>query len=67
MAPSAAIQVTAPEAGDVNVISNMGYNIINTYMQQGQHTMSAPNASGLYFIQLTTNEGKQYVQKIIVY
>jgi hypothetical protein len=67
VAPAAVIQVIAPEAGDMNVVSNMGYNVVNAYLQQGQQTIVAPKASGLYFIQLTTSDGKQYVQKIIVY
>jgi hypothetical protein len=37
------------------------------HMTQGQNTMTAPAVSGLYFIHLTSVDGKQYVQKIIVY
>ena len=67
LAPTAPMQITAPEAGEMHIICNTGYSIGKSLVQAGDNTISAPAASGLYFIHLTTQDGQQYVQKIIVY
>jgi hypothetical protein len=67
VAPATTIQVIAPQEGDVDVVGNTGNKVKHLHMMQGQNTMTAPSVSGLYFIHLTSVDGKQYVQKIIVY
>lgn len=67
VAPATTIQVIAPQEGDVDVVGNTGNKVKHLHMTQGQNTMTAPSLSGLYFIHLTSVDGKQYVQKIIVY
>ena len=67
VAPATTIQVIAPQAGNVDVVGNTGNKVKQIHMTQGQNTMTAPSVSGLYFIHLTSADGKQYVQKIIVY
>ena len=67
VAPATTIQVIAPQDGDVDVVGNTGNKVKQIHMTQGQNTMTAPSVSGLYFIHLTSTDGKQYVQKIIVY
>ena len=67
VAPATTIQVIVPQEGDVDVVGNTGNKVKHLHMMQGQNTMTAPSVSGLYFIHLTSVDGKQYVQKIIVY
>lgn len=67
LTPRESMQITAPDAGEMHIISNTGYRTGKSNVQAGDNTISAPIVSGLYFIHLTTLDGKQYVQKIIVY
>lgn len=67
LAPSESMQITAPDAGEMHIICNTGYSMGKSHMQAGDNTVAAPATSGLYFIHLTTQDGQQYVQKIIVY
>jgi hypothetical protein len=67
LAPSESMQITAPDAGEMHIICNTGYSMGKIHMQAGDNTVAAPATSGLYFIHLTTQDGQQYVQKIIVY
>jgi hypothetical protein len=67
LTPSESMQITAPDAGEMHIICNTGYSMGKIHMQAGDNTVAAPATSGLYFIHLTTQDGQQYVQKIIVY
>ena len=67
LTPSESMQITAPDAGEMHIICNTGYSMGKSHMQAGDNTVAAPAISGLYFIHLTTQDGQQYVQKIIVY
>jgi alpha-L-rhamnosidase len=40
---------------------------LSEYLQEGENTVTVPTVAGIYLLHLTTEDGNQYVQKIIVY
>ena len=66
-AKGAPIRVKAPNHGDMDIIGNVGVNMGTQYLQEGENTVTVPTAAGIYLLHLTTEDGNQYVQKIIVY
>lgn len=66
-AKGAPIRVKAPNHGDMDIIGNVGVNMGTQYLQEGENTVIVPTVAGIYLLHLTTEDGNQYVQKIIVY
>ena len=66
-AKGAPIRVKAPNHGDMDIIGNVGVNMGTQYLQEGENTVTVPTVAGIYLLHLTTEDGNQYVQKIIVY
>lgn len=66
-AKGAPIRVKAPNHGDMDIIGNVGVNMGTQYLQEGENTVAVPTVAGIYLLHLTTEDGNQYVQKIIVY
>jgi archaellum component FlaF (FlaF/FlaG flagellin family) len=51
----------------MDIIGNVGVNMGTQYLQEGENTVTVPTVAGIYLLHLTTEDGNQYVQKIIVY
>lgn len=66
-AKGAAVRVKAPCSGNLDVIANVGENMGNVYLQEGDNAITVPTVAGIYILHLTAEDGQQYVQKIIVY